>query len=255
MADSKSQWGSSLQQLAPNTGATSKRLVSMRFDSPKDVVLYMEGQAINDGGTFSGPTTARYLVSVGAGGVSLEQGVTVVPAVGAARHYVTDSIDVDVQLAAIGGGWSRRVAAGIALGRPSVSYRVGDLAFSTVAPGTTVPPANAWNRDPSLSGWSTVGNSAFAWIRVPSYATRVRMQIGEFSAGVAAADIQVREVNWAGDFYAIAAPDPSPTGIQLTAADYLSDWQMLAPQTVYLRMRCGIVGGTARVLVMFERIQ
>jgi hypothetical protein len=241
------QWGRSISSV----GATQAQLVRLRLPKPTDVTLYLEGQTYNDGG-FVGPAPANYRVSIGGGGVSLEQGDVFVPAVGVARHYVTDTLEVNVDLAATGLG-GRRVAAAAAIGRPFQTLRVGDYIFATVAP-LVVPPSNSWTKPPTFSGWTGVNNATFAFFRVPTFATRARIAVGEFAGGATAADIQVREVDWTGDTYPFQPPNPNPTAIQRVVTDY-ADFQPLAPQTVYLRLRCGIVGGTARVMLTFERAQ
>ena len=242
------QWGRSASSGA---GSAVVQLVRLRLAKPQDVTLYLEGQLYNDGG-WIGPAPATYRISIGGGGVALEQGDVFVPAVGVARHYVTDAIDVDVQLAATTAAGTRRVSALAALGRPVTTYRVGDYIFATVAPGVVTPPPNSWTKTPTFSGWTGVNNATFAFFRVPTYATRVRIAVGEFGGGATAADIQVREVDWTGDTGTFQPPNPNPTAIQAVVTDY-ADFRPLAPQTAYLRFRCGVVGGTARVMLTFER--
>jgi hypothetical protein len=246
------QWGTSYSQIGP-AGASTKQLVRVRLERPQDITVYLEGALQSDAGSFIGPVPVQYRVSIGSGGVAIEQGYVYAPAVGVARHFVADAVDVDVAPAALVAPYSRRVAAMCALGRPIESQRVGDMAFQTVAPGVFSPPANGWSVAPASVGWTTVGNGVFSWFRVPTYATQVMMQVGEFVGGAVATDMLVREEDFSGDFGPFQPPNPNPTGIQRTVADYAA-WQSIAPQTAYLRMRCNVAGGSARVLVSWLRV-
>lgn len=246
------QWGTSFQQAGP-AGTTTKQLVRVRLDRPQDITVYLAGAMQSDANSFIGPVPTQYRVSIGSGGVALEQGYLYAPAVGVARHFVADAIDVDVTPPALVAPFTRSVAALCALGRPIDSHRVGDMAFVTVAPGVFNPPPNGWTVTPQSIGWTGVNNATFSWFRVPTYATSVMIQAGEFAGGATATDILVREEDFSGDFGPFQPPNPSPTGVQRTVADYAT-WQSIAPQTAYLRVRSNVVGGTARLLVSWLRV-
>jgi hypothetical protein len=250
------QWGSSVLQPLPAPGAgtspgTEKRLVHLRFDRAQDITVYLQGALMSDGGNYTAPATAQYRVSVGSGGVAIEQGNTLVPAVGVARHFVTDAVDVEVRLSAFAGA-SRMLAATAAFGRPVVSYRIADMIAQNLT--AQLPGPNAWSVPPTLNGWTGVNDTTYTWFRVPTYATRARMQVAALSGGATAANFTVTELDWSADFYPIQQPNPSPTGPTGRTAQDFADWQFIAPQATYLRVRCGTAGGSGKLLVEFERV-
>ena len=253
------QWGRSFRQQAPNMAATLQQLVRAKLATPRDFTVYLRGQDSNVviGGGFDGAAqiATNYRVSIGAGGVALEQGNVYAPAVGVARHYVSEVVDVDVELltptsSAI---LSRGVSAVATLGRPTVSYRLGSALITSNV--TALPPTSAINaasRSNVFEGWvsNAAVNNTYLWFAVPAFTTRARLHWGGL-VGATAADIAVQQTNWAGNTVTEGPPSPSPIAPAQIATDF-ADWQELAPQTTFIRVNFAV--GSGRVAVSFERM-
>lgn len=247
------EWGRSFST-QQTTAAQSSQMVRLQFAKPQDVTLYLQGLYMNNAGSI-GQFATKYAVTVGCGGIAIVNEDIWVPAVGRALHYTTDRIEVigtisDSSGAALGPGSTVRLGAGVSPGRPNVSYRTGDFLYSKSA--GLLPPANALTAPPVKLGWFSVIQTNTAWIRVPQWATRMRVT-SKLDVGFTTAQVNVYEVDSFGDLVPLAVPLLHPTA-PVTTLDNWTDWHVLAPnvQLVGFNAIAGGAGGVGSVLVEFE---
>jgi hypothetical protein len=249
------QWGRSFTVPNLGQGEQAAQLVRITLDRPQDVVLYLDG-LYQSGGGYAGRVATHYTIAVGCGGISLLNEELWVPAVGKALHYTADHVEVvarvNGQSGVSGAGELVRVAAAAALGRPSVSYRTGDFIFSLVNPGLLIPPNNALTKSPAVIGWFSVNQTTFSFVRVPPFATRMRVQ-PQLNAGNANADVSVRMVDAWGDQLPTGLPLQHPTAPTTDLNDW-TDFHELTPNAMYIAFYSSVggVAGVGKVLVEFE---
>jgi hypothetical protein len=140
----KPQWGRSIAVVA-NTAP--QRLVSLRFDEPQDLTVYMQAN-IGFLNPRDFPAPLNFLLSFGTGGTSNQVQLRSA-AIGSVYHVVTQSIDVDVlsDLA----GLNTRVRCWCAVGSPISQW----IRYESRAPGgseTARLPVPAFARAVRLQG-------------------------------------------------------------------------------------------------------
>jgi hypothetical protein len=229
------QWGRSLTLKAP-FGDQTTQSVRLHFKEPRDVTAYLEGQSSVQN---SWAKRMSYRVSVGLGGISVVEGTIVTPAVGCARHWVADTIQIDalVSAYAVSDGSVVRTAAGAGYGTPYVSYEAGGfcgtLPDSVSQVYATIPSINT---EPSYYGFVHVsGNSLF---RVPAFGARARIT----TVQDVTTDMRVQFVTGPGQI------------LEELPASAFADFQPIDPNAWWIVVRnTAVVGGAFDVMVTLEK--
>jgi hypothetical protein len=188
---SVTNWGRNVRATTAST--QEHQLVRLKLSRPTDVSLYLKGLEDNQA---AHPMT--YQVTVGSGGVPLYNGALQVPAVGACRHYVADTIDVTATIpgAAVSPTNPRSVGAVASLGSPTPTVEYGGLAQTIASVHGPLAP-NSKNAVGYSWGWTLIAAAAPAIFRVPPWATGVNIKV---RGATAAADGRVIERSASGGF-------------------------------------------------------
>jgi hypothetical protein len=226
------QWGRSSATPWPYV-QKSVQLVRVDLPQAMDVTIYMLGLR-GDGHVHD----CDYEIDVGAGGISIQQGLIRVPAQGLAVHYVASSITVTGRFDAASSwnfqnGETVRVAAAAVLGRPCEYIE---------------PARNTLTKTTDALVWTAAGPNS-AQFDVPPFATHVRFAVW---GPLAASNVKVNQFlnykNFAGAVLAGLINVP-----QLTAANF-TDWVPLDPRVSTLQLQpSGAVPGDTGISCFFKR--
>jgi hypothetical protein len=229
------QWGKSFNLKAPFGDQTSQ-VVRLKFDAPRDITAYLEGQS-------SVPNNwakrMEYRVSVGLGGIAVFDGKIVTPAVGCARHWVADTLNIDALVAAYptNDGSQVRTAAAAGYGTPFLSYEAAG--YCGVYPGGATNPAHAIpgiTTEPTYYGFVHVTDAGL--FRVPMFGTRMKVTTTQ----LVTADMRVQYVT---------APGLLLEELPLGAFD---EFQPIDPNAWWIVIRnIAAVGGAFDAMVTFEK--
>jgi hypothetical protein len=249
------EWGRSFTVPVGSVEQRSQ-LIRVQLPQPQDVTLYLQGLLIQTASFGAAQFSTNYSITVGCGGIALVSEDVWVPAVGRALHYTTDRIDVVgvvTESSAVAIAGTIRIAAAVSLGSPNISYRVGDVAY-TLPFGVPnfQPPNNALTKAPLQLGWFPVASSYYQFVRVPAWASRVRM-MWDLTGGVTPDQVNVHMFDGYGDVQPVALPLQHPTA-PTTTLDQWAEWQVLDQAVSYIGFRSTVGGGVevGRVLVQFE---
>jgi hypothetical protein len=163
----KPQWGRSVNLKLP-IAQQKQQLVRLKFDSPRDVTVYLQG-ATSDLDAIA----TRYQVSAGIGGVAMLDEEIVCPVVGMAQHWVCDTINVDalidpqlVQLPPSPQGYRYAATAGPGTG-------VFTIERARIVAETSSPP-HFRAIAPIFSAYEL---AEYAWYRVPLWSNGLAIHV------------------------------------------------------------------------------
>lgn len=240
----KPQWGKSFAIDGPALATVANnynQLVRLKLGSTQDITLYMEGQSWAGGGFY-----ARYLLSHGAGGISLQQRKDViVPAVGRVMHIASDAVEVSVRYEfdgtfSVPAGSPVRIAACAAFGRPELRVESSSEVVWYNAGNWPITPTGPLVQKAVIGqGWQSVSNAQSVVFRIPAYAERVRFVQSGFGTPADFTVLELRGNN-------VISPSSN-----LRTLDKYADWQPFNNDTMFLWVETSLAT-TGKIMASFE---